>query len=115
MSIQSIQLYTKNYVYIVFPKLLVSESCMKVNDDTLFLVCEFSSLDIRPKIIRPSQSATLATPIQAGKLGKRSPASIAALVDVINKLLILLRSPWSFLQVLIVLRTIWRSHCCKTE
>ena len=40
-------------------KLLVSENRMKVNDNTLFFLREFSSLDIRPEIISPSESTTL--------------------------------------------------------
>ena len=38
---------------------------MELNDGLLFLQTELSPLNVRPKVISPSQSAALATPLKS--------------------------------------------------
>lgn len=56
--------YTKKYVYELVD-LPTSKSTIESANNAVFLLCETSTLDIRPEIIQPSQPTTLAATFKA--------------------------------------------------
>jgi hypothetical protein len=56
----------------------VAKKGVKLDDGLLFLQVELAPLDVRPEVVCPSQSATLAAPLQSCMmLAGLSPSSIA--------------------------------------
>ena len=51
---------------------LVAKDGVELEDGLLFLRCELSSLDIRPQVVGPSQSAALATPVESCEMHRRT-------------------------------------------
>ncbi|KAL8141766.1 hypothetical protein V2J09_014798 [Rumex salicifolius] len=77
--------------------ILVAKNRMKLDDHLLFLLRKPASLDIRPQVISPSQSAAFTTAVEPGLFRERCPTSMAMFLDVRDELLIFLLCPWTFL------------------
>lgn len=75
----------------------VAQDGMEAYDHLLFLRGEFASLDVRPEIIRPSETTAFPASKKSSVLGKSSPAPVPMLLNVGNQLLILVWCPRTLL------------------
>lgn len=91
---------------------------MEVDDQGLFFISEVASLDVRPQVIDPPQSATLATPVEACFLGQVTPSPEPFLLYVLAQPRIFLGAPRPFLQPLrlvVVAGAARSSHFCSRK
>lgn len=72
---------------------------MKLDDDFIFFFSEIASLEIRPKVIYPPQSAALAAPKQTSSFRKGTPAAFTMGADVTDEALVFFLSPSTFVGV----------------
>lgn len=72
---------------------------MKLNNEFVFFFSEIPSLQIRPQIIYPSQSATLSTSQQSGGFGEGAPVALAVNPDVVDEARVLFLGPSAFVCV----------------
>jgi hypothetical protein len=77
----------------------ISKQAVKFNNDLIFFFSEIASLEVRPQIVYPPQSATLATPKQTCSFGEGTPAALTMSTDVIDKALVFFLSPSAFVGV----------------
>lgn len=71
---------------------------MELDDHLVFLSGEMASLDIRAKVVSPSEATALTAPVQAGFFREAPPAPVAVLLYVLHQLLVLLWRPRPLLQ-----------------
>lgn len=77
---------------------LVAEFGMELNDDTLLLGGDGALLEVRPKVIRPTQPTTLATAKEPCFFLDRVPIPFAVPLHVVNQHLVLPSRPWTLLE-----------------
>lgn len=70
---------------------------MEVDNEPFFFLRELPPLDTRSEVVRPPEAAALPAPIQACVRWEILPVSMAMRLNVVYKLLVLLRSPWTLL------------------
>lgn len=93
--------------------LLVSVKRVEVDDHGLFFFREVASLDVRPQVIDPPQSAALAAPVEACFPGEVTPSPMAFLLYELAQLRVFLSAPRPFLQpvrLMVVTRAARRSN-----
>lgn len=75
---------------------------MQINNKLLFIFIEEASLQVRPKVIRPAESTTLAAAAEAGELGDGTPATLAVSENKIDQFFVLLGCPRPLLHAQLV-------------
>lgn len=70
---------------------------MKINHQLFFSFTEEASLEVRPKIVRPTEAAALAATTEPGELRNSPPTALAVGKNEVDELLVLLSRPRPFL------------------
>lgn len=78
---------------------LVSKQAMELDDELIFFFCEISTLEVRAKVVYPSQPTALAAPKQPCGFGEGAPAAFAMDADVIDEALVFFFGPSAFVGV----------------
>lgn len=72
---------------------------MKLNDKFIFFFSKITTLEIRTKIVYPSESATLAASKQSCGFGERTPATFAMDANIVDETLVFFFGPSAFVGV----------------
>lgn len=82
--------------------LLIAEKAMEFDDEVIFFEGEITSLEIRPKIVNPPESAAFATPLKTSGSRERTPTTFTVSFDVRDELIVFFLSPSSFIRVVLL-------------
>lgn len=74
----------------------VAEERMQMDNELFFLRGEGAAFEIRPEIVNPPETATLAAALQAGIPRHLTPTPLAVGEHVMHKLFVFLRRPQPF-------------------
>lgn len=80
---------------------------MKINDESILLFGEVTTLEAGPEIVDPPETTTLTASEETSHLREGAPTTFAVDLDVLDEALIFLLSPRSFVGVSLL--AAWRS------
>lgn len=83
---------------------------MEVDDKLLFDFVEEAALQVGTEIVSPTEAAALTAAAEAGELRDSPPTAMAIGEDEGNKLVVLIRSPWAFLDTKFVTARLSSHH-----
>ena len=79
--------------------LLVAKEAMEFDDELIFVLSEIASLEVRPQVIDPPETAALSAAEEAGGLGQRPPAALPVSSDGRDQPIVLFLGPCPFVCV----------------